>query len=114
MHRLWITGEDAAALDAEVTVIPTPGHTRGSMCLLYRERWLFTGDHLAFSIPRGRLTAFRGACWYDWGVQIRSMERLARERFGWVLPGHGTPVQMAPEAMAEGIAALVGWMREVA
>ena len=27
----------------EFTIIPVPGHTAGSMCLLYRDRFLFTG-----------------------------------------------------------------------
>ena len=29
-----------------LTIIPVPGHTRGSAALLYRSRILFTGDHL--------------------------------------------------------------------
>ena len=59
-------------------MIPVPGHTRGSVCFLWRDRFLFTGDHLAWSGRRGSLTAFRSACWYDWGEQTRSMERPRR------------------------------------
>ena len=84
-----ISGEDPIALDPDLLAIPTPGHTRGHAVLLYREKFLFTGDHLAWSARRRRLVAFRGACWYSWSEQIRSMERLLDFRFEWVLPGHG-------------------------
>ena len=29
-------------------MIPVPGRTKGSVCYLYQEKYLFTGDHLAF------------------------------------------------------------------
>ena len=60
------------ALDPELRVIPTPGHTAGSACLLYRDHFLFTGDHLAWSESRGHLYAFRTATWFDWDAQVRS------------------------------------------
>ena len=95
-----IEGEEAVDLDPELRVIPTPGHTAGSACLLYREKFLFTGDHLAWSETRGHLYAFRTATWFDWNAQIRSMERLSRERFEWVLPGHGWRAHVPAERMA--------------
>src|SRR5438067_2386447 len=84
-----IEGADAVRLDRELVVIPTPGHTRGHAVLLYKDKYLFTGDHLAWSPTRETLTAFRSACWYSWPVQTRSMERLLDYSFEWVLPGHG-------------------------
>ena len=39
-------GTAARLFSPEFTIIPVPGHTAGSMCLLYRDRFLFTGDHL--------------------------------------------------------------------
>jgi len=105
-------GLEAVALDAELRVIPTPGHTAGSACLLYRDRFLFTGDHLAWSETRGHLYAFRSACWYDWRTQIRSMERLAQERFEWVLPGHGWRAHMSADAMRADLQRCIAWMRE--
>ena len=57
--------------------------------LLYRERFLFTGDHLMGTEDGTRLEAGRDVCWYSWPEQIRSMERLLDYRFEWVLPGHG-------------------------
>jgi ferredoxin len=41
-----IDGDDPAPLAADLLAIPTPGHTRGSMVLLFRGTVLFTGDHL--------------------------------------------------------------------
>ena len=35
-----------------VTVIPTPGHTRGHGVLLIDDRYLFSGDHLAWTTSR--------------------------------------------------------------
>jgi glyoxylase-like metal-dependent hydrolase (beta-lactamase superfamily II)/ferredoxin len=106
-----IEGIEPLALDAELTVIPTPGHTPGSACLVYRERYLFSGDHLAFGRAQGHPYAFRGACWYDWGVQIESMRRLARQRFEHVLPGHGAPFSYPAERMPDAMRRCIDWMQ---
>ena len=106
-----VEGREALKLDDELTVIPVPGHTRGSAVLLYREKYLFTGDHLAWSPARRALTAFRTACWYSWAQQTRSMERLLGYRFEWVLPGHGRIHRDTPERMREHLSACVEWMR---
>lgn len=82
-----VEGREPVALAEDLVAIPVPGHTRGSMALLYREQFLFSGDHL-WGDGRG-LAASRGVCWYSWEEQTRSMERLASHRFEWVLPGHG-------------------------
>lgn len=105
-----VEGTDPVALDDDLLVIPTPGHTRGSACLLYRGAVLFTGDHLAWSEARRDLTAFRGACWYDWSVQTESMRRLAGHGFEWILPGHGRRCRLARDDMRARMAGLVGWM----
>src|SRR5678815_3730465 len=84
-----ITGTEPVVLDDELTVIPVPGHTRGSLALLYREKFLFTGDHLWWDEDDHRLDMGQGVCWYSWPEQLRSLERLREFRFQWVLPGHG-------------------------
>src|SRR5262245_4563264 len=94
-----IEGDDPVALADDLTVIPVPGHTRGSAALLYDEAILFSGDHLWYDLEDRRLDASRGVCWYSWPHQIRSMERLLDHRFEWVLPGHGDPWR-APSAAA--------------
>jgi glyoxylase-like metal-dependent hydrolase (beta-lactamase superfamily II)/ferredoxin len=84
-----IAGTDRVALDDDLTLIPVPGHTRGSVALLYRDRFLFTGDHLWWDEEDKRLDMGRNVCWYSWPEQLRSLERLRDVRFDWVLPGHG-------------------------
>lgn len=99
-----LAGSDPTALDDEVLFIPVPGHTRGSVCLLYRDRFLFSGDHVWWDPDRQRVHASRSVCWYDWDRQTESMRRLAGYRFEWLLPGHGTRVRLAAAAMAAEIA----------
>lgn len=72
-------------------VIPVPGHTAGSCCLLVDGKYLFSGDHAAFDPARGHVYAFRDACWHDWRELQRSMRRLAGYDFEYLLPGHGHP-----------------------
>jgi glyoxylase-like metal-dependent hydrolase (beta-lactamase superfamily II) len=100
--ELQIEGAEPVRLDDEVTLIPVPGHTRGSMCLLYRDRFLFSGDHVAWDSDDARIVAWREVCWYDWGELKRSMARLAEFRFEWLLPGHGRRCHFpAPRMAAE-------------
>jgi glyoxylase-like metal-dependent hydrolase (beta-lactamase superfamily II)/ferredoxin len=106
-----VEGGEAVVLDRDLLVIPTPGHTRGHAVLLYQNKYLFTGDHLAWSPARRTLTAFRSACWYDWGVQTRSMEKLLDYRFEWVLPGHGRIHRDTAEAMHAHLLGCVEWMK---
>lgn len=106
-----IAGHDPVQLDDDLLVIPTPGHTRGHMVLLYRNKFLFTGDHLAWSPARDTLTAFRSVAWYSWKEQTASMRRLLDYRFEWVLPGHGRIHHDGPESMHRHLAACVEWMQ---
>lgn len=106
-----IEGEEAVHLDDDLVLIPVPGHTRGHMVLLYRNKFLFTGDHLAWSPVRETLTAFRSVAWYSWPEQTRSMMKLLDYRFEWVLPGHGRIHQDAPEAMRSHLTRCIEWMK---
>ena len=106
-----LDGSDPVALDDDVVLIPVPGHTRGSVCLLYDDCFLFTGDHAAWSIAAGEVTAFRDVCWYDWAAQTRSMARLADYRFEWLLPGHGAGVHLPAAVMAGQLAHCIERMR---
>ena len=106
------SGSDPVDLGDGILMIPTPGHTKGHVVFLYREKYLFTGDHLAWSPRRGHLYAFRSACWYSWSEQIRSMERLRDYSFEWVLPGHGRPIRLPREEMERSLESCIRWMRE--
>lgn len=105
------SGREPVHLDDDLTVIPTPGHTRGHQVLLYRNETIFTGDHLAWSPTRQTLTAFRGYTWYSWEEQITSMERLLAFSFSAVLPGHGWIHHSNPADMHRHLEACVAWMR---
>ena len=84
--EIALDGNDPLALDEEALFIPVPGHTPGSTCLLYRGRFLFSGDHAWWDARRERVNASRSVCWYDWDEQTASMQRLAAYRFEWLLP----------------------------
>ena len=99
----YIEGDDPVQLDPDLLFIPTPGHTAGSACLLYRNTFLFTGDHLWWNPRRGMLSASKNFNWHSWPQQLKSLERLLDYEFRWVLPGHGaskrtdTPDEMRKE-----------------
>ena len=122
--RVWIHRDDARAapyatnrltaltpIRDGVLAIPVPGHTRGSVVYLLEERYLFTGDSLAWSEERKDLVAFRDACWYSWEALTESLAALAAYRFEWVLPGHGWSVQLPAHEMQKRLRALIARMK---
>lgn len=106
-----LTGRDAVELDQDLLAIPTPGHTRGHTVLLYRDRYLFSGDHLWWSAAYNSLNASQSVCWYSWSEQTRSMEQLLDYQFEWVLPGHGRRVHLSSSLMREQLESCVTRMR---
>ena len=108
-----IRGEESARLDHDLLAIPVPGHTRGHMVLLYRNKFLFTGDHLAWSPNRKTLIAFRSACWYSWEAQTRSMKKLLHYDFEWVLPGHGRIHHDSRAGMRSYLEGCIDWMTKM-
>jgi glyoxylase-like metal-dependent hydrolase (beta-lactamase superfamily II)/ferredoxin len=81
----------------DVTIVPTPGHSRGS-CVLHYGTFLFSGDHCAWDRETGRLTAHRRYS-ADYAQQLRSVELLAAYDFTWLLPGHGDRIRLDGERM---------------
>jgi glyoxylase-like metal-dependent hydrolase (beta-lactamase superfamily II)/ferredoxin len=106
-----VDGSAPVALAPDLLAIPVPGHTRGSMVLLYRKAVLFAGDHLWGTDDGAGLEASRGVCWYSWEQQTQSMERLLDFDFEWVLPGHGPRFHAPPRRMREALEKLVARMR---
>lgn len=84
-----LSGEETIQLAPDLQIIMTPGHTKGHMCLLYKEKFLFTGDHIFVDQEHHMLQASKGVCWYSWPVQIQSVEKILKKNYEWVLPGHG-------------------------
>ncbi|HJV48346.1 MAG TPA: MBL fold metallo-hydrolase [Geothrix sp.] len=98
LERL-VDGEEPIQLAEDLLLIPTPGHTAGSVCLLFRD-CLFTGDHLWWNPEKGRLSASRAYNWHSWEKQLASLEKLLAFDFSRVLPGHGyLHKAQSPEAM---------------
>jgi glyoxylase-like metal-dependent hydrolase (beta-lactamase superfamily II)/ferredoxin len=108
--EIKLDGREPIALAPDLQVIPVPGHTRGSACLLTGETFLFSGDHVAWSDARRHIYAFRDACWYDWQELRRSMARLAEHRFEWILPGHGRRCHFPGARMKAEMQRCLDWM----
>ncbi len=107
-----LQGEKDVRLTQDLTIIPVPGHTQGSTALLFRDTYLFTGDHLAFSKRRGHLYAFKDACWHSWAETLKSMEKLRAYSFTWILPGHGRRYHAGREKMQVELETCIRWMRD--
>jgi glyoxylase-like metal-dependent hydrolase (beta-lactamase superfamily II) len=104
--EIVVEGDADTEIAPEFRIIPTFGHTRGHCCLLYRRRFLFTGDHLWWSRNRKGLNASEDVCWYSWEEQVASVAKLQSHEFAWVLPGHGEKVHFPPDVMKTHLAAL--------
>jgi len=107
-----LEGRDPVPLAPDLLAIPVPGHTRGSVALLYRGRFLFTGDHLWGRSDGQGLAASPDVCWYSWTEQTRSTERLLDIEFEWVLPGHGPRFHAPRTRMREEIEKLARRMKQ--
>jgi glyoxylase-like metal-dependent hydrolase (beta-lactamase superfamily II)/ferredoxin len=109
--EIILRGSDPTEPVADFQIIPTPGHTRGHIVLLYRKKYLFTGDHLWWRRKRQQLGASQSVAWYSWREQTESMSRLLNYQFEWVLPGHGDRKKLAAAKMRQELEALVNRMK---
>ena len=112
--EIVLDGHQSVKFSQEFTAIPTPGHTRGHCVLLYKRRFLFSGDHLWWSRGKHCLGASREYCWYSWAEQVKSMQRLRDFSFAWVLPGHGQRTQLSSDIMQKELGALIRRMQATA
>jgi glyoxylase-like metal-dependent hydrolase (beta-lactamase superfamily II)/ferredoxin len=103
----WLIEGDAPTQVAPgFTVVPVPGHTPGSMALLYNERFLFTGDHLWWD-PEGRtLECPERLVWSERHLHD-SIATLLQFPFEWVLAGHGGRIRMPVGEMHAQLRALL-------
>jgi glyoxylase-like metal-dependent hydrolase (beta-lactamase superfamily II)/ferredoxin len=111
--EIQLTGLEPLALAPDLLIIPVPGHSKGHTVLLYNNKFLFTGDHLAWSDRLKQLVAFRDVCWYSWPKQLQSMRQLANYSFEWVLPGHGRRHHADRETMRQQMQQCIEWMEGV-
>ena len=85
-------GDTLSLAGLEISVLHTPGHTPGSVCLLCGNA-LFSGDTL-FAGSCGRTDLPGG----NWATILTSLRRLAAmEANFWVYPGHGQSTTLAEE-----------------
>jgi glyoxylase-like metal-dependent hydrolase (beta-lactamase superfamily II)/ferredoxin len=108
-----VAGVDPVEVRPGLTLVPAPGHTRGSVVYHLEDRFLFTGDTLAWDFRRERLDVFPGATWYSWDVLAESIATMADLRVEWVLPGHGKWHHVGYDRYAEQMAHLADRMTRV-
>ena len=110
--EIQLSSNEPIEFAQDILIIPVPGHSQGHTVLLYQQKFLFTGDHLAWSPYLHHLYAFRRFCGYSWTEQLKSMEKLAKYSFEWVLPGHGRRYHADKETMNQQMQQCLTWMRK--
>ncbi len=110
--EIQLSSNEPIEFAQDILIIPVPGHSQGHTVLLYQQNFLFTGDHLAWSPYLHHLYAFRRFCGYSWTEQLKSMEKLAKYSFEWVLPGHGRRYHADKETMNQQMQQCLTWMRK--
>lgn len=102
-----ITTTDEAVIFPGLVAFAVPGHTRGSVLYLHRERHLFAGDTLAWSRQTADLRPIE-KIWYSREEHRRSLTRLARSGhdFEHVFPGHGDWTKSPVNDMSDRLARL--------
>lgn len=111
------SGYDAAADAAsDVTMVLTPGHTRGHVCLYHSPtKSLLSGDHLCSadgdvpSAPQDQLHVFTDFNWYSVPQQLDSVAALLQYDWLHVLPAHGRRAHLRDAAHR--LAAVSGLLR---
>jgi len=103
----WVVeGEVHLQAGDDLKIIPVPGHTQGSMALLYKNRYLFSGDHLWWDPHIKQLDTPSMLIW-DEKLLMRSLSRLLDVTFEWVLPGHGNRVHFDASTMQRQLNVLI-------
>jgi glyoxylase-like metal-dependent hydrolase (beta-lactamase superfamily II)/ferredoxin len=109
--EMIIDGVDVVEVTDRFKIIPSPGHTAGHCLLLVDNKYLFTGDHMAWERDDNRLDAWPDYAWFSWEEQKKSIVRLRDFDFEWVLPGHGQRVNLPAEAMRAKLEELIALIK---
>ena len=103
----WIIEDvTSSQIFPQFEIIPVPGHTAGCMALLYKNKFLFTGDHLWWDSKQQVLRAPSQRVWRK-RVLLDSLQKLLGYRFEWVLAGHGDRVRLSAESMQSHVQTLI-------
>ncbi len=101
-----ITSKDTVQIEPGFSCIPVPGHTAGSMALLYNNRVLFSGDHLWWDRDLQQLGTPTNLVWNDAQLE-QSVKKLLNSSFDWVLPAHGERIHLSASEMKSALNQLV-------
>lgn len=107
-----LLGEQEVALDPDLLLIPTPGHTAGSLVVLLGGEVLFSGDHLWWSDSVGGVVASQTHCWWNWPSQLASVAKLLDRDVRWLFPGHGGRRSFPPGAWRRELERLLAYWQE--
>jgi glyoxylase-like metal-dependent hydrolase (beta-lactamase superfamily II)/ferredoxin len=108
-----VVGTGEVVIADQLKLIPTPGHTAGSMVAVLgkREQVLFSGDHLWWNPEHQVVVASERYCWWNWSEQLRSVERLVDLDVAWLLPGHGHRYVFQPGEWRLALEHTLDWAR---
>jgi glyoxylase-like metal-dependent hydrolase (beta-lactamase superfamily II)/ferredoxin len=87
--EIVLQGQGDVEFNSDIKIIMTPGHTVGHMVLYYKNKYLFTGDHLFYDFDLSKVYASKSVNWYSWSEQLKSIRKLEELNVEWVFPGHG-------------------------
>lgn len=73
-----------------IKVIPSPGHTPGHVCLLYKNI-LFAGD--LFRTSKGESSPMGSFMTWNASISKQSIAEVDRYDFEWICPAHGEPMK---------------------
>ncbi len=110
--EIQLSGIEPVQFAPDLLIITVPGHTEGHTVLLYNQKFLFSGDHLAWSDRLKHLYAFRQHCWYSWEELLQSMKKLANYSFEYVLPGHGRRYHADTQTMQTQMQQCLNWIEK--
>jgi len=93
-----VLGDERSRIGSDFLVLPTPGHTEGHCMLLFKDRYLFSGDTFDPRPENYQLQIWSPLwTWYSFTEQTESVERLLDLTFEWILPSHGQRMKIAPQ-----------------
>lgn len=109
-------GETFSFTDFYLEVIPTPGHSPGSVCLYApQDKILFSGDHILTGItPNPILEPDSNGSWISVSRQyLQSLRDILNKEITIVHPGHGLPFADIPSKASDVFANYSGKMNDL-
>ncbi|KAK5795489.1 putative ymaE [Gossypium arboreum] len=90
--EMKLEGNGPWSLGDDIMLVLAPGHTEGTVCLLYKPlKILFTGDHLMMTESGLSIAEMYNK--YSVPKQVDSVQKLIQFDFDWIIPGHGRRIQ---------------------